>query len=125
MFVSSRSYFAFAPSAVSSRRTQSSQKDFRKLRLMSPPRWKSHARVRRELQSISSFRQTGIAGSFVDERGLRLGVLADTEGDGVDGEQDLLNVGRGRGTQQHAGERNGSKGSLLGYRQDTEEKGQQ
>ena len=46
----------------------------------------------------------GNYGIVSGERGLRLGALANTKGNSIGEGQDLLVIGRGRGTQQHAGE---------------------
>jgi len=55
--------------------------------------------------------------------GLRPRVLANREGDGVDGGQDLLGARRGAAHSNTQGKGNESIDSLLSYREDTEGKG--
>jgi len=58
--------------------------------------------VQRELQALLVFETSKDYGTVLWRKELRPGVLADSERDSVDGEQDLSRKG-GRGTQQRAG----------------------
>ena len=71
---------------------------------------------------LPSFRQTEITGHFW-RGGCALGTLGNAEGGSIDGRQSLLVIGRGAAHSNTQKEKNESIGSLLGYRENTEERG--